>query len=176
MSDSMLFIDCNDALLHASNAQYLLDYVECAIALLDVDALGIKYLEFTTLDCRAQWCEERKSVLMDPTTRSFQPNYRGKKKYRVFGGQLDLTPAGVFLHECGHAFSFRNRNIIREFRALRKTRRRSISGYGTGNVYEDIAECFRLYVSNGTLLKSVVPERYAIVNHYARRYLNGNNG
>jgi len=156
-------------IVHKSS-YYIKDYIQQALALLDVDALGVRNLRFTRLDCRARWQESTRSVLMDPTTRSFQQDYCGYK-YKKFGGRADLTPAGVFLHECGHALSFKHHSIIKKFRALRKRKRKSITSYATGNVYEDIAECFRLYVSNGDLLEEIAPMRYAVIDEYARRYL-----
>ena len=165
----MKLVDCGQ-FNGVTNRQYVVDYIQRAVDLLDVDALGVKSLKFVRLSCRARWYERTRSVLMDLSTRSFQPDYRGYK-YKTFGGKADLTPAGVFLHECGHALSFRHHSIIKKFRALRKRKRKSITGYGTGNVYEDIAECFRLYVSNGALLQELAPERYEIMDKYARQYL-----
>lgn len=165
----MKLVDRNRFVVSA-NRQYVLDYIQRAVDLLDVNALGVNNLKFVRLSCRARWHEQSRSVLVDLTTRSFQPDYRGYK-YKTFGGKADLTPAGVFLHECGHALSFRHHSIIKKFRTLRKRKRKSITSYGTGNVYEDIAECFRLYVSNGALLQELAPERYEIMDEYARRYL-----
>jgi len=128
------------------------------------------------LHCRAMNTEEydrQNIVIMDPTTRSFQPDYRGYK-YKTFGGRADLTPGGVFLHECGHSVHRLCPGIRRDFKALRSVRgnKTSITSYATKYLDEDIAECFRLFAANPLELYRLDKRRFDIMRKYCVKFCN----
>lgn len=151
--------------------KYFLDSLTKTLEILDVDALGIKALiSHPGMGCRGMWDNDAKIVKMNPRSKCFQPDYRGWK-YKKWGGVADLTPGGVFVHEAGHAFSFKHTQIFRLFRQIRKTKKNSITSYGTSSIGEDVAECFRLYVTNPKLLCKLKPNRYAAIHSYGQRYI-----
>lgn len=108
----------------------------------------------------------RRTIVMDPYTRSFQPDYKGYM-YKTFGGLKDLTPGGVFLHEFGHVIT--TQALLSEFSRIRRTNKKSVTSYGSGHVGEDIAETFRVFASNPMLLKNYDIARYEVM----LRYTNG---
>lgn len=158
-------------IIHKTHNHYLIAKLqEDALTRLDVDSLGVRALQFQNLRCRARYHSNTKSVVMNPHAKCFQANYRGYK-YKTFGGVADLTPGGVFLHECGHALAFKHHDIIKAFRALwRHGNKKSITSYGSSSIGEDIAESFRLFMSNGMLLAQIRPDRFNILDDYAFQY------
>ena len=159
------------------NVSYMKRELARAISLLDTELLCVHHLVITSLGphSRGYYNDKYRTVYMNPHAKSFWPDYRGYK-YKVFGRVLDLTPGGVFLHECGHAFASSNPHAVRAFHRLRKTDRKSVSSYGSTCTDEDIAESFRLFVSNSALLAELKPSRYTILDKYARKYLVQYNG
>lgn len=159
--------------IHKTSNFYLIRKIEAdALPVLDVDSIGIHVLAFRHMQMtRARYDSYARTIIMNPSARCFQPDYRGYK-YKTFGGVADLTPGGVFLHECGHALTFKHPQIIKAFKALwQQGSRKSITGYGSSCVREDIAETFRLYMSNGNLLAQIHPARYDIIDDFAYQYV-----
>lgn len=155
----------------SGNREYVLPLLEHAMSLLDLDSLGVLAIEFAYDDqLRGRWDQRKRIVWLNPYAKCFHADYRGYA-YKKFGGQKDLTPGGVFLHECGHCLTFKHRAIIRDFRELRSHHPKSVSAYGTKRIYEDIAESFRLFVSNPSLLEKEWPMRYEVLNKWAGRYI-----
>ena len=146
----------------------ILNRISSCAMLINLIALHVERLLITRLSARAMY--RKHTILLNPYTKSFSPYYRGKKKYRIFGGVTDLTPGGVFAHECGHAAIEQCPQLLTEFRVIRRHHKKSITGYASKYLEEDVAECFRLYVTNPLQLKAIDLIRYNVMELYAKRF------
>lgn len=154
------------------NIEYMHNGLLNVITRVDLEKLGVERVQYAqSLQARGHWVAKDKTVLLNPNSKSFWPNYKGYQ-YKKFGGRKDLTPGGVFAHECGHALCTVTDNaVVDEFKELRKAHPKSITWYGTRHPEEDVAECFRLYVSHPELLRELCLRRYRIVDKYALQYM-----
>ncbi len=156
----------------SGNKDYILGFIDKVIDRIDLAKIGIRFIVFKNCRGYRGYYSDGDCVNLDPATKSFSASYRGYK-YKTFGGVADLTPGGVLAHELGHAFhTAYRRTLTPAFRAIRKKKRRSITSYGTKSVGEDIAESFRLYVTNPDALKRVAPERFDAINRFGQYILN----
>jgi hypothetical protein len=151
------------------NVEHIINGVKQVSSLLDLNMLGVWRVVLAY--CHDRGFYRRMTVVLNPHTKSFQLNYKGYQ-YKRFGGRKDLTPAGVFAHECGHALWHHAEHGFKvAFGKVRKANPKSITWYGSSCITEDVAETFRLYVSNPTYLRSIDPERYRVVHKYASMYM-----
>ncbi len=81
------------------------------------------------------------------------------------GYKVDRTPFGVVLHELGHHWHLTccedSLGVVRAFRAACRDEE-PVTSYAP-NTGEDIAESFRLFAANPTLLKAIRPLRHAFL-------------
>jgi hypothetical protein len=77
------------------------------------------------------------------------------------GYKADLTPYGVLLHEYGHHIHSLNVKIIKDL-FERKTKFENFVTSYEPNVFESIAEAFKLYLGNPDLLEQGRPARFNI--------------
>jgi len=128
---------------------------------INIESLPISIIKIVASDigCRAFY--HRRAVTLAANSSCFHPNYRGYR-YKTFGGIKDLTPAGVFCHEIGHALEEVSDIIHSKFESISRDERR-ITAYAYTNTSEDIAESTRLYLSNPNLCKINIPFRYEIL-------------
>ena len=154
------------------NLEYMINGLLNVITRVDLHALGVKCVAYAqSLGVRGMWVRKDATVLLNPHSKSFWPEYKGYQ-YKKFGGRKDLSPGGVFAHECGHALCDATDNaVVNDFIAWRKKSKKSITWYGSKHPAEDVAECFRLYVSNPGLLQEVCAGRYAIIHRHAEQYM-----
>lgn len=85
------------------------------------------------------------------------------------GYSADLTPLGVVTHELGHHWHFWYgvRDITRDWKdTIKGQREKPVSSYGASCTHEDIAEAFKLFVNNPTLLQELWPVRYELFRSY----------
>lgn len=137
----------------------------------------VRIAHSANIHARAFYNPNTRDILMNAEARCFHPDYRGWK-YKTFGGIKDLTPRGIFCHELGHAadwwqwFHLKNRFMLKEFQILRRQRTEAaVSGYAKSHPEEDLAEAFRLFVSNGKSLKKICPVRYGILKRHTEEHL-----
>lgn len=154
-----------------SNIDFIKEGVDKVAKRVNLDRIRVYEIILTThIYGRGSYHQSGRTVYLNPLSKSFWPNYKGYA-YKKFGGRRDLTPGGVFAHECGHALAFNRPSVLRLFRKIREISRKGITSYGTGSVAEDVAESFRLYVTNPELLKDLDLARYKAINRYARDFM-----
>jgi len=131
------------------------------INIVDISALPVEYIKIVASDvgCRAFY-NQKDSIIMAAGSSCFHPNYRGYR-YKTFGGIKDLTPAGIFCHELGHAVEWCSDTIHNKFESISSEKR--VTVYAYTNTSEDIAESVRLYLSNNKLCLERIPYRYEIL-------------
>jgi hypothetical protein len=74
-----------------------------------------------------------------------------------------MTPLGVCCHELGHHWHFFHgpKEVIQVWKQWIGDEK-PVSSYGETSTGEDIAEAFKLFVDNPTLLRDLWPNRYAM--------------
>ena len=148
----------------SGNKAYMMGFIERVDAVLDLPSIGVDRLRFRACGSRGFYSAHNRTVVLNPYSKSFSPDYRGYA-FKKYGGRADLTPGGVFAHECGHGFFATYRQQLTEyFKDARKRKRKSITSYGTSCLEEDVAECFRLYTTNWQLLEQLDEPRFHAVD------------
>lgn len=85
----------------------------------------------------------------------------------------DLSPSGILCHELGHHFDWAvqdidgGQEIVRQFHEL--PRKDAVSGYGRTNGQEDLAEAYRLYITNPHELRLKHSARFVLIQSMAER-------
>lgn len=83
------------------------------------------------------------------------------------GYTADLTALGVVTHELGHHWHWVRsgqkswKPLMNEYRRDVRPYESPVTGYGRKNASEGIAEAFKVFVTNPTLLLAVAPFHYA---------------
>lgn len=84
------------------------------------------------------------------------------------GSVVDRTPFGVICHELGHHVDWHSSSVKGSYfgnysvDVRQRSREKQVTGY-CDNDHEWFAECFRIFVSNHTLLAAIRPKTYAIL-------------
>lgn len=87
--------------------------------------------------------------------------------YSYPGNFTDRTPYGVIPHELGHHWHFNSGVKLSEWKGAVEGEP-PVTSYGYTNYFEDIAEAFRLFTTNPTLLEFLWPLRYTfLLSHLA---------
>lgn len=99
--------------------------------------------------------------------RSCQLIGRFGRSWSAPGYPSDATPYGVAAHEMGHHAHFTlpgggRRILTRAFRLARQDEA-AVTSYGASQVVEDVAEAFKLFLTNPTLLEAGWPIRYRLL-------------
>lgn len=80
------------------------------------------------------------------------------------GYTADLTVLGVTAHELGHYFNHVRgwRSVLRKWHtmAMSDLREAPVTGYALKNPGEDLAEAFKVFVTDPSLLREVAPNRF----------------
>lgn len=88
------------------------------------------------------------------------------------GYPVNRTPHGVVIHELGHAWHLKHPlggvDILRMWKGFTMGEQ-SPTSYGASCTGEDIAESFRVYVTNPELTRILWPERFAIFDKLGLR-------
>jgi hypothetical protein len=80
-------------------------------------------------------------------------------------GKADMSPTGVAAHEQGHFLWFADRNCVRPWMQLFRSKvERPITSYAGTSVGEDFAETFRLFSTNPGMLADIAPQRYGLMS------------